>query len=384
MKEKISLQIIKVILLFSFWGVWVFPKEITNLMKPLIIICTIFWYLKSSKKINKYLLIIYFYFLITSFLGIVNIYFNNLKYIDLFSFETNILFFFCLILIISNSKNKYIFNQYIKFSSLVLAIMVIVSNPIMGEINSSHINLLNISVNKNSISYLISPGFFIVINELQVLRVNNKEKIIYKLLQILILLYGGIYPMSRGGFLSLFLPLVINVVFKIKKKGMFFLLKKLPIFILLILIFVNFLPKQYFERLINVENYIFSNSGGRNILILEALKLVEENKIIGMGVGYYQKILNKGYGVHNIFVDIYIAFGIIGVVLTIILFIYPIIKKMNSKTVSWLIMAMIAAMIESQLSYQIWIPLAMSWANTYSFSKKGEFYGKSFNNCSCI
>lgn len=369
MKREVSLQIIKIILSISFWGVWILPKEVTNLMKPLMIICTIYWCLKSIKKINKYLLVVLFYILITSFFGVINSFLNDLKYIYIISFEINILFFFCLILIISNSKNKYIFNNYIKISSLILAIIVIISNPIIGKINLPDIKLLHVIVNKNSIPYLISPGLFIVVDEIQRLKLNNKKKFC-EILQIVILLYAGIYPMSRGGFLSLFLPLIINEFFRIKEEKIIISLKRLSLFILLALILANFLPKQYFERLLNIENYTLKNSSGRDILILKALKLVEENKIIGMGIGYYQKILEKNYGTHNIFVDIYIAFGIIGVILTIILFIYPIIKKMNSKTVSWLIMTIVAAMVESQLSYQIWIPLAMAWANTYSFSKK--------------
>lgn len=377
MKKKYILQIIKIIILFSFLGSLILPNYITNLFKPIVIIMTMFIFFKSKKKMNLYLVIIFFSLLITLFLGSINIFIHNLKYMNLISFEINILFFFCLVFMLSNFRNKYLFNKSIKYSSLLLAIVVVMSNPIIGEINSAEIKLLSIYINKNSIPYLISPGLFILINELQELNLNFKSKI-YGILQLIILLYAGIYPMSRGGFLSLFLPIMINELYKFKKRKVIYSIKPLVIITLVCFFSYLFLPSQYIERLLNIENYTLEKSSGRNVLFLEALEYVKDNKIIGMGLGYYQKVLGKSYGTHNVFLDIYLAFGMVGVAIFILLFIYPIIKKINSKTISWIVMAMVAAVLESQLSYQIWIPLVMAWGNTYSFSKKRRVLWQKF------
>ena len=88
--------------------------------------------------------------------------------------------------------------RMLKAASLVLAVVVLCSNPLPALPENNVMRLFSVEINKNSVPYLIAPGSFICMDQL-FQRKRKLEKFIYAV-ELAVLLYAGIYPMSRGGF----------------------------------------------------------------------------------------------------------------------------------------------------------------------------------------
>lgn len=183
------------------------------------------------------------------------------------------------------------------------------------------------------------------------------------LVELCVLGYAGIYPMSRGGFLCLLLPtgvmLVEWVIRVIKEKEYSKLYICIVVCNFVAAVSLLILPDRYKERLLDIKSYTLFNS--REILAKAGIELAKGGELFGKGFGYYQKMMNTGYGSHNCFVDVYVAVGIIGVLIFFSVFLYLLFRLRNNQGRAWLGIAFICAMVESQMSYQLWIPIAMAY-----------------------
>lgn len=251
--------------------------------------------------------------------------------------------------------------RMLKVASLVLAVVVLCSNPLPSLPDSNVMKLFTVEINKNAVPYLIAPGSLICMDQL-FQRKRKPEKLIYAA-ELAILVYAGIYPMSRGGFLSILLPmalLLVDRVIQIIKQKDF---DKLYVYIVLsnlcAAVGLLLLQGRYRERLLSVESYTFFSS--REVLAKTGIALTEGSEVFGKGFGYFRKMTGNGYGAHNCFVDIYVATGIIGVLFLVGIFVYLLVRLRNNAGRAWLGIAFICAMVESQMSYQLWVPIAMAY-----------------------
>lgn len=367
-KIHFSVYIIALSFIVGFTGAWILPNLLSNLIKPIVIIMLIGEvFILKKVRTDTYAKILFMYMILVVICSILN---GLESVIALASFSINILYIFMIIIKKYNDNEIHFLLISIKYASLFLAIILIISNPIIGTINSSTIYLLNVQVNKNAIAYLIAPGLYVCIQQLfgsfsgkfEDKKIRRKISIF---IEMIILFYAGIYPMSRGGFLCILAPVGIFFVNRyieaIRKAKIKRIIEGIGLGIGAVFIIWNFIPEQYKNRLLSLENYSYSNSGMRDVLAKQAIELVQGHELIGRGFGYYQRVLESSYGAHNCFVDMYVNAGIIGGVGMIIIFVYPIIKCKNIISYSWISIAFVAAFFESQMSYQLWLPLAMGW-----------------------
>lgn len=364
--------ILGIVIIIAFTGVWILPPVIKNTLKPIVIVLFFIDLLHSNKKLLfdglSKVLITFSISLFASLLININ---SNLSVF--ISIQINIWFVAIICLREYNlDEIKYIFNS-VKYSSLILAVIVMISNPIIGTLHSPFIFLLKTKVNKNSVAYLVAMGLYICLNQL----ISNKKikiKSVILLFELLILIYSSIYPMSRGGFLCAFVPFFLTIINTFRKEILnVFSIKnfsKIVLLLIITILIIKLLPEQYVNRLLNTDSYSLENSSQRDVLTKQAINMVTGSKFFGKGFGYYQMISGSTYGCHNCFIDLYVSSGLVGMCSFGYIFLYLLLKtKLSMNVMAWLSMALISAFLESQLSYQIFIPFCMAWLS-YKYSLK--------------
>lgn len=346
--------------IIGFTFVWILPDGITNLIKPIVICGCMIDVLRKKRSfhIDMFcggLIVFGVHCVLCSFVASEN------QWLATVSFGANILYAVC-ICICGYEKEEYRYMlRMLKAASLVLAVVVLCSNPLPSLPENNVLKLFSVAINKNAVSYLIAPGSLICMDQL--LRRRRKiEKLIYAA-ELAVLVYAGIYPMSRGGFLCILLPiglLVVDWVIQIIKQKEY---TKLYVCIVLsnlcAAVGLLLLQGRYRERLLSMDSYTYFSA--RDTLAKEGIELVKGSELFGKGFGYYQKMMNTSYGSHNCFVDVYVATGLIGVLLFCGIFVYLLVRLRNNTGRAWLGMAFLCAMVESQMSYQFWIPIAMAY-----------------------
>lgn len=379
-----STYIIGISFIIGFTGVWILPKIFTNLIKPFVILAIIVEK-RNKLYIDRYQRVLIIYLTSIMMCSLITGLRNPA---DIISFALNILYAIAIIEHAYTEKEWNFLQKCIKCASVLLSVIVVISNPLMSTIKSAYIYLFTYRVNKNAIAYLVAPGLFVCVQELSKKRKKTIEKIIIAI-QFIIMLYAGIYPMSRGGFLSLVLPILMWGIYQyresIKKIKWKQIIIGIGIVCLVVWLISNVLPEQYVNRLFGANSYSYSNSGDRDIYINQAIEITHGHEVFGRGFGYYQELTNSSYGLHNCFADMYVSTGLVGMIGLIIVFFYPMLKCRKIEPFCWVLMALPAALFESQLSYQVWVPLAVGWLSWKMQRKfKEEQDGGSFNNSTGI
>ncbi len=346
--------------IIGFTFVWVLPDDITHFIKPIVICGCMADVLRKKRKIRIDVFcggIIVF----GAYCAIRSLFANGNQWLVTLSFGANILYALCICVCEYEEEEYRYMLRMVKMASLMLATVVLCSNPLPSLPENNVLKLFSVEVNKNAVPYLIAPGSLVCMGQL-LWKKRKTEKLVYAL-ELAILVYAGIYPMSRGGFLSILLPaglLVVDWLIQIIKQKEY---NKLYVFIVLsnlcVAVGLLLLQGRYGERLLSMESYTYFSS--RDTLAKEGIGLVRGSELFGKGFGYYQKMMNTSYGSHNCFVDVYVATGLIGVLLFCGIFVYLLVRLRNNAGRAWLGMGFICAMVESQMSYQFWIPIAMAY-----------------------
>ena len=166
----------------------------------------------------------------------------------------------------------------------------------------------------------------------------NEIKFINFIILILIFLISSIFISARTGLVSLALTLVLYFLFNFRKNT----------FKLLFLVVIALLSSPLIiQSLLSVRtmNNLFDDSG-RFELILESIKLIENNFLFGIGFGIDK--IKYSYNMivpHNFFIQYILQFGIIGFSLVFANFAIFINKYIKTNYISWLfILVFIGAM----------------------------------------
>lgn len=358
--RDIAIFVIGLSLLVSYTGIWVLPNGISNLIKPFAV-AVVGIEVLSKRKLHSGLswLILFFLFALT-FSVLANGGFSLVGYLSIV-----ISCIYCIVLQeFRYTEEEYLkFRNYIKWASIILAAAVAFFNPFISVIRSPTIFIFHTPVNKNAVPYLIAPGLFVAVQQLAEFRKWKKDKKLLHLAEILLLLYSGIYPMSRGGFACIVLPVLIwgghFFLYQLKRARSEYAVTVLIVFAVVIFLLTHFLPEQYVGRLFDLEMYSTNQMNGRDKIMVDSFRAMRGHEIVGGGFGYLQGRLSLSYGAHNCFIDIYGIAGMIGLIPFLLFFIYPVVKTKYINTICWVVMALCAAVFESQLSYQVFVPLAL-------------------------
>lgn len=347
MKGKISFSAF--VFAFSFWLIFVtiegsFSVQIFLPILPIVMITTIIKSNDFKLKIYKE----YKYLFIFIFALTISTIFSFVFYIKYFDFECliGLLYFVVIFLwyILNANKNytakelNFIIRSYIWMS--VLCSIFLLSRFLNGQDGKiAMINLLNIEIDENYVSALISVAtVYIFIRILNKTNDNIKEKII-NILLLAINILGIALSGSRAALLSTMLAMVISFFyafrFKINIKKIIKLFLILIITIAIGIKILDYIPEWTFNRYFN-SNYVDNSNNTRLSLWKNGLNGILNSPFLGYGIRIFHKlpefkyIINgastpAGVPAHQTYLDLMLYAGILGFI-PFILFLYNIIK----------------------------------------------------------
>lgn len=218
-----------------------------------------------------------------------------------------------------NAREIKLFMETIKWSCLICSVSIALRNePFSG---ASELVIFGITMNRNWLIDVSLPGLIIQLFQM----VMAKKVKFFNWVIAAILFYACILPISRGEFLSMVLCAGLIGFYKFRGRMKVWSSQKTMLMVIgvgiLILLLYSVVPQSYTDRLWNPNNYNSENSD-RVDRWIDGIEMVDD-PIFGMGPTYYERNTDyawKAYGVHNMFVDLYIASGLIGAGLAIWLF----------------------------------------------------------------
>lgn len=204
-------------------------------------------------------------------------------------------------------------------------------------------------------------AFYLTIN-----RVFNKEKTIYNFTSAFIIAAGQLFTGNRTAIVVMLFVIIYSLgLYILKKRSIFKLMITLALiitfFYLIKYLIINSLPDYTLKRLFSISNYI--NDESRAPMWAESFKLFIKHPIFGIGLENNNKML-VGMGLHNshnIFLDILVGQGIVGLIVFLQYF-YTVIKYSNNK--SFIIGFIIASfstllMVNGYNTMTYWIPILL-------------------------
>ncbi len=183
--------------------------------------------------------------------------------------------------------------------------------------------------NTQSLSYTMSFVYMIglvsIIDSTRVKKIWHLKSTLF--LALIVLVLTTILAGGRGAFLVV---LGSSIVFIFREYKKLRVLKLIPIFILIYLMYsivTYYLDERFVEGIGRIFAYIASSglnleegSSNRDVIYLKALDLFYENKVFGAGIFTQMKTIG-GYS-HNIFLDILGQGGIFFLIFFLILMVY--------------------------------------------------------------
>ena len=291
--------------------------------------------LNDIYKKKKYTLKIFLIF-IYLFIILINLLFYFYEEI----FNLNLKFFLYIVINIYLSTIKI----SLKFLKKYLAILNIFSLLILiyVQVNKELYEVMNLDYMVFGYSCLLCSLIFSYF---------YKEIMGFKFL--ILVIFTNIINLIYGSRFTFLLGIIGSTMFlyssknKFIKKGirvfllisplLYFNLKRILGTLALVLKKIN-LPLYSIERLINSVGTSGSVLSGRELWYSETLKIIQENLFLGSGIlGYYNKISKSLYNFdgsfypHNIFLEILLNFGIIGISVFFLIIFFVIKKIMNNR-----------------------------------------------------
>lgn len=265
----------------------------------------------------------------------------------------------CLLVCIVVDRNEdeiRLILDVLKWTCFVCAVLIVVQNPPFSGGDSLQVGRL--AANRNEIVERVLPGLMLQL--IQITRPGRAKPSQY--LMAALMIYTCLLPNSRGGFVSLaaavgLILLEYSQRFQKEHGGRFsgrLLLGAAVLFVGLYVI----LPTEYVDRLWRFNEWDLDDTG-RLSLWQNGIAMVTD-PLFGMGPSYYELHSTSkwhAYGVHNMFIDIYIAAGLIGLVLIVLLFLS--FARRDLLALAILSMPVARTMVEAGRSYGTWMILAM-------------------------
>lgn len=239
----------------------------------------------------------------------------------------------------------------IKLACICCAVLIAVQNPPFS--GAVAITIGTMEVNRNEVVERILPGLLV-----QSIQHTRTDKIPWHgYLSSFVLIYACLLPQSRGGFVSVLLTM--GFVFadrylkKKEQRGIRYVGNMVLAALIAIILVGVLIPSSYTNRLWRIMDYRLDDTG-RLELWKDGIAMVSD-PIFGMGPSYYELHSAskwRAYGVHNMFIDLYIAGGIIMVALICLLFR----RFIRKDLIVWAFFSLplMRTMVEAGRSYGTW------------------------------
>lgn len=241
-------------------------------------------------------------------------------------------------------------------ATFVCAATFFLSNNMM-DFSPHDIRFMGEVVNRNKHAYAFAFGIVLGRAYLSFGRGRNR------LVILLMMLFEGyclIYSECRGAFLGVFISISIIVFSKVarmRKNGNPYMIFYIFLYVAVCIVGYLIIKHSVFSRLVDRENL-----SGRDASIEHAVLLFRQasipGKIFGNGM-LYESLNTKGVSVHFVYLTYLLEAGIIGVVLTILIFVSA--MKYIRGEIQWSIfMIALSRTFFEGMDYYIFIPLILS------------------------
>ena len=332
------------------------PSVVNNILKPLAILLMLLFAHREQMQFkfklrHMFVTLLIIWYAVALFPGHET---GIIEFVNMFLYGM----LFILLTSVELRKNEArLILKTLYFCAIFFSIMVIISNPLIGNLSVRQTNakLLFIQINVNQIPYVILPGFAV---EIQNFYYGIRKRRLLQGVCLILMIYAIIYPISRGAFVSLiaiFLLSIFSILANQLRR-----MKVLSVLALIIGVVIggvcvfNALPKVVKDRLLAPESYM--DSSGRLDMYTEAIELVD-NPIVGEGAGYWGA--SDETKIHNKFINIYVSTGLIGLGLFCCFLFGELFSSRNSLLYAIVASALIQAMLESGDSYTFWVPVTV-------------------------
>jgi O-antigen ligase len=167
-----------------------------------------------------------------------------------------------------------------------------------------------------------------------------KKKDYKYILLLLILFFSLLFSQTRSAWTAFIL---ISLFFIAKymniKKGLIVI----TVSLIAILILEKYVDISIIQNIINnrIQNGIDTGGSGRKEIWIDGIKLFKEKPILGYGIGTFPYVFQRKYipdgnflrgefrAPHNIYLSILVEFGLIGLIVIVLIFIYYLLKIKN-------------------------------------------------------
>lgn len=299
----------------------------------------------NKKKINKWLLFNLFFFVIFGINKLIND--NDIlgNYIINFIIYATIPLF----MLINVNDYKKVIYYYFVFSVITGALLIF--DPFFNYQLTGGYMEYGFDILMYSIMGLVLGNFYL----------KKRWNLIFIIIEIIFIAIWG----NKGALIS---ALVLFISFEffygksIKKILMIVLLSTILINISTIVTYsVELLKKCGFDTYsINTFQDLFSKdavnvTSARTDIWLNSINYIKESPIIGNGIGTFET--KTGKYVHNVFLDIFVTFGLLSFMLFILVLIYEIyriIKEKNYEKKMFTYCCLVVSLIPMQISLSFW------------------------------
>ena len=288
-----------------------------NLVILLFAIYVIIGMLAWGVEKDKLTLMLYITALLTSVLYVVNdisnkpteMFFRIIQYVALF--EAITIFFSVVIPGLMPQKFGFLYRQ------LVIDTM---NKDLRRGIYSGFIG------EKAAAAYLLNLGLAYTLSFLNVNNRIDKKKLLLSVVLFLAILFTGKRMLLLTAVFMFLASLLAGRSLKNKIRA----IGIIGVGIIILVLFVKYVPAASitFQRFMLTESYDTMN--GREDMWISALKIFENNKIIGCGYGSYQSVSGSIYNGHNSYLQLLAETGILGCAILSIIFVTTIIYAIRN------------------------------------------------------
>lgn len=238
----------------------------------------------------------------------------------------NIITIFYMVISVGDvDKMIYQFFKVIFYVGAISAVYSFILDYFSNEIDIGFLHLTQNIVGRRPSSFLGNPNFFAIILFLGIcsyfLMIANKKNIILFPL-LLVQAYALLETKSRAAIISLFIVVVLIVIYKLRYKKLALTILLSILGIVSVLIFIV------------VVNSRGSQTNGRTEIWLKALEVFWKKPIFGHGFGMSIETIGitGGLSTHNVYIKILVETGIIGLISFLNIFFQSglkLLKKLN-------------------------------------------------------
>lgn len=331
------------------------PNVISSLIKPIGIVFSLFYIIRTNQNIFKTKELILFIVFFGMYAGAC-IRYNESISAGAIGYLIYILYTACLVTVDYTKKCVTWFFHACFWSGGIFALFVAISNPFFEYNIYTRTNfwVLWQEINSNQIVYFVAIGLAAFPFMIQ----KTKPTFILKLMYVMFLLlmiYVILLTLSRGGFLCLsgiLLLLLINLEWKYLRFDMKKCVVTTIVFLMIVIVAYHYIPFDQMDRILSAESY--SDSNGRSEMFSEAIASVS-NVFVGDGCDAW----TGNHKIHNIFISIFLQTGFFGLISFAFVVFYQIVNIRSIYALFFAVPMMVEAMVESGDAYTFWVPLFM-------------------------